>query len=256
MFILIIIIYSCKTNGIHLIKVYYPSGKLKIEEQVLADSFVNGFYKEYYDNGTLYKDYNMVRGKLSGLCKVYDKIGKIYFAGNYKDSLEDGNQVYYFDNGNIDEKYFAKKGLTIGQKFKYYPDGKMRQYWFYDHQGRAKYQRVYDSIGNLISSSGNPIAEYLLFSRSFKDAIINKNDTLLINIFCATPPNAQVHLYFKELNGYLPQIDLSDSIVQNYATPSFILNQIGNYKTKVVMSITNRDGTEEENYRVSAFTVK
>lgn len=112
-------------------KWFYESGNIKREEQ-LKNGIANGFFQELSDSGKVIVKGNFidgeedgewfyevnddkvigtyVNGKKEGIWKNYFG-DKMYFEGSYIEGLQDGLQVYYWDNGRIKEKgsYIAGK---------------------------------------------------------------------------------------------------------------------------------------------------
>lgn len=78
-----------KKNGIGtkpiVIKYYYPSGKLRIED----DSFTTGEWKQYYENGVLKT------------------------AGNNKDGIPNGKWRKYYKNGQLSQEMFRENNKIM-----------------------------------------------------------------------------------------------------------------------------------------------
>lgn len=182
-FIIAIIIFSCtsKNNNVRVInketlKVYYPSGNLKAFYLLKNDSIKHGEYKIFYENGKI---------KTHG-----------YFYNGRKDSLE---QIFY-PSGDYKELMSWKKGIPWGEKKVFFEglyeqyihevngdtleftDQLQKEYIGYNHKGKIKYHRAYDSAGNLIQEKGSSI----LFTHLINDEI-NLNEILDIRYYLAAP---------------------------------------------------------------------
>lgn len=58
--------------------------------------------------------------------EAYFPDGQIEYTGFYKDGVEHGTWIYYYDNGNkkVEEEY--KEGLEDGTRYEYALDGSLR----------------------------------------------------------------------------------------------------------------------------------
>ncbi len=150
-FLIAIIFISCRDDKI--IKNYYSNGVLKLEVQVDENGIQNGYYKEYYNTGELFKKMKYFQGNIVDTVFFYHKNGRVKEKGILKDNkikvnwwlsyersgklkskiqykvINDSilsNQVFYYQtNGSIDKEsssFFSiqlpdtiKLGKNIGQ---------------------------------------------------------------------------------------------------------------------------------------------
>ena len=69
--------------------------------------------------GTYYKN-----GKLNGEIELYEN-GKITRKATFKNGLINGWAIYYYPNGLVKRKYFAKNDIKDGIEYSYFEDGKI-----------------------------------------------------------------------------------------------------------------------------------
>ena len=104
------------------IQEYFPYGPKKIRYEYYQNcGKKEGVYKEYYENGNLYKELNYIDGKKNGISKVF-KINHILSTDYY---YENNNIMYYnkyYPNGNIELSYDC-----VNNKYKeYYEKGNIK----------------------------------------------------------------------------------------------------------------------------------
>ena len=101
---------------------YYPNGKLK-QEGFYKDGELDGNYKRYTDTGELFQDYNYKNGSLDGVLKDYNGYGTLVGEYNYKDGKPYGEQLTYYDNGNLKTKRSVYYEMEEGLSETYNEDG-------------------------------------------------------------------------------------------------------------------------------------
>ena len=129
-----VIKYQVKKEGKHFFaNAHYESGML-FYERILD----NGYYKEYYEDGSLkvksnYVDYQLVgvwtqfyktgekeweinykKGYREGFYRYYYKTGELNFGGQNKANLKSGKETHYDKKGNIIWKGVYLKGKPNG----------------------------------------------------------------------------------------------------------------------------------------------
>ncbi len=77
--------YDCSHSDHYEIRQYYT-----IWEANDSLNRMNGYVKNYYDNGVLQNEGHMVNGLPSGVWKYYDPFGKLNLVGNYVQGKRDG----------------------------------------------------------------------------------------------------------------------------------------------------------------------
>ena len=89
------------SNGKELRKSFYPDGKLKTA-----------------------CEHNSA-GLLDGVCKTYDKTGKLFLENTYRDNVQTGCKSFY-ENGKLQREYAFSSGKMNGPAKVYYENGKVQ----------------------------------------------------------------------------------------------------------------------------------
>ena len=122
----------------------------------------DGLWREYYENGQLWYEYNYKDGKRDGLYRQWYENGQLWYEINYKDDKQDGLLRQWYENGQLETENYYKDGksdglgrgwYTNGQLFGeyYYKDGKrdgLTRRWYQNGQLSREY---YYKDGELIS---------------------------------------------------------------------------------------------------------
>jgi hypothetical protein len=95
-------------------KEYYPNGNLKSEMNIVNDK-MEGLEKNYTENGQLWLEKNYINGKAEGLAKYYYDNGQLRIEINYKNDKQEGLQKDYFMNGNLQYEANYKNGKREGE---------------------------------------------------------------------------------------------------------------------------------------------
>lgn len=140
-------------NGTH--RTWYPDGKIKSEENY-KDGLKHGKLKRFRPDGKIYIEENYKKGKLHGTQIRTNTINS--YVINFENGIKSGTAKYYYTNGKIymKEKY-SKIGLESRQTFdekgnldydfikdpvtkiseeKRYEDGKVKETWRCDENGK------------------------------------------------------------------------------------------------------------------------
>ena len=158
------------SKGMFQIKLYYPTGKLMYDGQVIEAKDGNGAVikvktkdntekeimvirhgigKQYYKNGSIWLDGEFKNDHFAHGIAYYPTGGK-HFEGNFYESGRLKNGTIYYDNGNKDfegilrDDGFIKEGRTY-----YYEDGTLESEGFYDEKGCIKDGKSYSKAGEL-----------------------------------------------------------------------------------------------------------
>ena len=135
------------TNGKGSIKNYYPSGKLKVLQDI-NQGIKNGNYYFYKPNGKIRKSGHYYNGKMdsiweekfitsdqlyqirsyskgekNGVFKEFTLSGDLLIDGNYISGNKNGDWTYYYRNKNIDMQGGFKEDQQHGYWKFYYPKG-------------------------------------------------------------------------------------------------------------------------------------
>ena len=105
-------------------KEYYPSGKLKSEENYINGK-KEGISKWFYESGKLDAMLNFKNGKREGINKWYNKSGKLHKEFNYKNDKLDGISKLYYESGGLKGEANYKNDKLDGIFKQYYKNGKL-----------------------------------------------------------------------------------------------------------------------------------
>ena len=107
------------------------------------------YKEEYYPSGELMYKVEIVDGKQNGESVYYYENGTIRQVGNWKNDLEHGIFKKYHSNGQIAEIYEAREGGLFGEAKGYYSNGKLEYEIIYENgvaEGESKYYYENGSI--------------------------------------------------------------------------------------------------------------
>ena len=87
---------------------------------------MNGYAKDYYDNGKLKFEGEYLNGKRNGKAKEFYHNGFLKFEGEYLNDERNGKAKEYYDNGNLIYEGEYLKGKKKGRAKVYNYDGLLR----------------------------------------------------------------------------------------------------------------------------------
>ncbi len=96
-------------------KEFYPSGKLKSEQNYINDK-LEGTGKGYYESGKLQWEENYKNGKIEGIARGYHENGKLQAEANFKNGRKHGTLTVYSESGEIQYVETYKNGEMINRK--------------------------------------------------------------------------------------------------------------------------------------------
>lgn len=117
------------TNGIH-----YCKNKLDAEFYNMwnrQNTNYTGNVKEYFYNGRLHLNYNLINGIKNGNVIEYYTNGNKSEESNYKNGKRNGECIIYYSNGNIMQKCTYVDGLIQGINISYNDLGNITSEDFY-----------------------------------------------------------------------------------------------------------------------------
>lgn len=97
-------IRSANSHGIHFYLSEEPAYYYNLDR-----TNYTGLYKVWHHNGTLFKEYNYVKGKIRGIYKEYYSNGNVFLICNYENGRLNGPYEQYYDNEQLHLKYNIKK---------------------------------------------------------------------------------------------------------------------------------------------------
>lgn len=145
-----------------------------------------------YGDGTFKKVLHIDVGTDKVTSYIYYPTGRIQSITQLNDTIKDGTEILFWENGDTagvhyynnglldgDQRWFEKNclisiaryksGIPIDEKYHYYINGVIGKYFFYNKDGILLYQAIFDEYGRFLRDSG----------RAFVYAYIKSNDTPL-----------------------------------------------------------------------------
>lgn len=116
-------------------------------------------YEDYY----FYSDRMVVAstGKLiSGLVYEISESGHLMYYGYYKNGFEEGESVYFYENGNVESRSTMLHGRMHGEEYCYYENGKIKSIR-HGEFGVILNAKEWDEDGNLIFEKKEPTPDDL-----------------------------------------------------------------------------------------------
>lgn len=150
----VLFIFTC-SYGQEITKEYYVNGNLSGEGQVI-DGSREGSWKLYYDTGEILAEVNFIEGVMNGEIVKYHKNGQIKSEGRMIYGSNEGEAVAYYENGNLYQKINFKNNKWHGDYQFYYNNGNLMELGtffegkkkgivkLYDIDGKLKSQKLYD----------------------------------------------------------------------------------------------------------------
>ncbi len=145
---------------------YYPDGKIKVQATYNKKGLPEGIRREYNKSGKVKKAYIFRNGKMigegiftdagqrEGFWKEFYLDGSLKAAGLFTKDLKTGLWKYYYPDGILEETGKYVDGDPDSVWMWYYPDDKLlRTENFYEGQEDGSYKE-YDSHGKVITRGG------------------------------------------------------------------------------------------------------
>ena len=88
---------------------------IPIAEIVYKDDFIDGAYKEYYQDGNPKEISMYSKGKKNGTENLFYPNGKRMSIGQYKNGIRDGLWKYFHNNGKRKSEGHYKNGVKSGK---------------------------------------------------------------------------------------------------------------------------------------------
>ncbi|MBN1145546.1 MAG: toxin-antitoxin system YwqK family antitoxin [Bacteroidales bacterium] len=171
---------------IRVLKEYYSNGKVKTETEAKGN-LRHGLMKSYNREGLLLSQVNYVDNVKEGMAtNFYPETGKINSTLNYKNGIKEGEEIWYWENGNPCRVTPYVKGVIEGIRKYYYEDGKL--------MAETPYKNGYPGTGlKEYKNDGTPITNQVKLVITQKDYLADANKVIL-NIELSDP-NLKVDFY-------------------------------------------------------------
>ena len=116
---------------------------------------------EYYANGQIKLEVELIKGQRNGIMYEYFGDGKIKSKGNWKDGIPHGETIHYFQSGSMKSVSNWIFGKQEGITKKFYENGELKSIGYYkngnavnidhfDNQSRLFERQAFDSLDRLI----------------------------------------------------------------------------------------------------------
>jgi antitoxin component YwqK of YwqJK toxin-antitoxin module len=105
------------------IKEYHPNNKIKREYSLNNNKMIEGTYKTWLDDGSIFTQHVYVNGKtIEGI--LFNPDGSIKCRETYSDGRRHGEYIYFDEYGNKVGSCYYVNGVKQGEEYIYY-DGKV-----------------------------------------------------------------------------------------------------------------------------------
>ena len=121
---------STLQDGFHI--VYFDNTNIKMFEGNFNQFQANGFWKEYYEDGSLFREGNYSNGKRDGFWKQYSKVGELEYEGHFTNCKRTGFWKFYHSNGVVSEDGNFNADVKTGNWNHYSTSSKIIQIIKYD----------------------------------------------------------------------------------------------------------------------------
>ena len=106
--------------------------------ELLGGEEKNGVYEAYYENGKIYQQKYLKKGKIDGVCKTYYETGVLQSERNYVDGERNGIWKYYFSNGFLSEEKTYENEVCV-KSYEYWESGKLKSVHLFESDERKDY---------------------------------------------------------------------------------------------------------------------
>jgi antitoxin component YwqK of YwqJK toxin-antitoxin module len=148
-----------KKGDVYIRSGYYESGKLQFERQVKS-----GYYRSYFESGTLKVEATYEDRELVGVWKRYYENGNLEWKINYVDGYREGDYQLFYEDGSIKREGRNSKGKLNGEERRYLTGNILEWKGFYEDGILSKTWTKYDTNGKKIEKV------------KFKDGIASKTE--------------------------------------------------------------------------------
>lgn len=134
-----------EVDGKYIGKGYYESGNLFYERIVS-----NGYYKEYFESGTLAIEANYVENELVGAWKKFYPSGELEWVVQYKSGYREGGYQNFYKNGQLKLEGTMHKDKKHGEERRYLEDGQLEWTGKYREDQFDKNWQRFDASGKVV----------------------------------------------------------------------------------------------------------
>ena len=88
-----------------------------------TNELADGHFEHHNEDGSLYCEYSLKEGKYDGVCTFYWSNGNIAHQAFFDDGICNGDQLFYYKNGQIQSHNKMKNDVRHGLCKEYNEDG-------------------------------------------------------------------------------------------------------------------------------------
>jgi antitoxin component YwqK of YwqJK toxin-antitoxin module len=148
--VLTLLIFMSCANRVKVVEEFYPNGIIKSETEVV-NGLRNGISKTYDELGRLTSTAEFVNDIYEGWMTTYNpKNGKVAAKAMYKNDKQNGPVTLYYAEGQLYREEYYKDGRVDSIVKTFWPDGKLQAEVYFDKGSPALGLKEYDQKGNLI----------------------------------------------------------------------------------------------------------
>lgn len=117
------------------------------EEIIKFNNSNNGVLREWYNDNSLYIEYNFKNGKKNGIQKRWYKNGQQEILYHYKNNKLEGMQKSWYPNGIMKSKMNYRSDLKNGDFKEWYDNGQLKYYKIFEEDILTTIVESYDYHG-------------------------------------------------------------------------------------------------------------
>ena len=156
----------------------------KIVEATYKNGYLNGYLREYYDNGAIWIESNFVNGKINGVKKTFTDKGILTNESNFVDGALSGVSKNYYPSGTISWESTYSADMLNGS-VKSYEDkdnGSLQYEAMYINNNKSGAEKYYYAGGNTYAEfiyDNNVLQAGKCYNTSNEATVIDDNGLLL-----------------------------------------------------------------------------
>lgn len=119
-------------DGHGFYKSFYPDGEGLFESGKIENGLREGTWNTFYQpSNAVCQEYSYVKGKMTGLQKIYFESGQLYSYGEMLDDYKEGKWNWYYENGNISSSVSYRDDKKEGKQIMWSEVGEKTKEEFY-----------------------------------------------------------------------------------------------------------------------------
>ena len=134
--------------------VFYSKGKEIARQKEAGNGTIietigkipDGTVRQYYDNSSLFGEWNYKGGRLEGISKAYYKSGELRAQWSFRNNVPEGITRWYYKSGRLESEWSYKAGKADGVVKGYYESGTLKaEYNFKDGKKEGIHLEYYEN---------------------------------------------------------------------------------------------------------------